>query len=124
MSKRTVAVLGASTNQDKFGNKSVRAHLRAGYQVFPVNPRAEEVEGLRCYASISDVPDPIDRVTFYLPPELGIEVIEAVARKMPKEVWLNPGAESHALIQRGKELGLNMIVSCSIVDLGMTPRDL
>ena len=53
---------------------------------------------------------------------LGLDVIEAVAAKKPKEVWLNPGAESDALIQKGKELGLNMIVACSIVDLGMTPN--
>lgn len=123
MSKPTVAVLGASTNPEKFGNKSVRAHIKAGFEVYPVNPKAEEIEGLRCFASITEVPTPLERVTFYLPPEMGIEVIELVAEKKPKEVWLNPGAESDALIRKGKELGLNVIVACSIVDLGMSPKE-
>ncbi|MFO0949376.1 MAG: CoA-binding protein [Planctomycetota bacterium] len=121
MSKPTVAILGASTSREKFGNKSVRAHLRKGYTVYPVNPRASEVEGLPCYPSIEAIPGPIDRVSFYLPPEMGLEVIELVAAKNPKEVWLNPGTESNALIQRARDLGLNVIVACSIVDLGLTP---
>lgn len=121
MSKPTVAILGASTNREKFGNKSVRAHLKRGYHVYPVNPRASEVEGLACYPSIDAIPGEIHRVSVYLPPEMGLEIIEAVAARQPKEVWLNPGAESEALIQRARSLGLNVIVACSIVDLGMTP---
>lgn len=120
--KPTVAILGASTNQEKFGNKSVRAHQRAGYEVFPVNPRAREIEGLKCYASLRDVPDPIDRVSVYLPPELGMEELAAIAEKRPGEVWLNPGAESSELVEKGRELGLNIIVGCSIVDVGQRPR--
>lgn len=124
MSKPTVAILGASTNRDKFGNKSVRAHLRQGYDVFPVNPKASKIEGLPCFPSLDDIPGPVDRVSVYLPPELGLATIDAIAAKRPKEVWLNPGAESEALIRAGKERGLNMIVACSIVDLGMSPREL
>lgn len=124
MAKQTVAILGASTNRDKFGNKSVRAHLRQGYEVFPVNPKASEIEGLPCFPSLDAIPGPVDRVSVYLPPELGLATIDAIASKRPKEVWLNPGAESEALIRAGKERGLNMIVACSIVDLGMSPREL
>lgn len=124
MPKPTVAILGASTNREKFGNKSVRAHLRAGYEVYPVNPRAEVIEGLRCYSSIADVPEPLDRVSFYLPPALGLSVIDDVAAKHPKEVFLNPGSESPELIERARGLGLNVIQACSIVDAGFHPRDL
>jgi hypothetical protein len=59
-----------------------------------------------------------------LPPEAGIKVIEEIARKPVREVWLNPGAESPALIDRARELGLNVIVACSIVDIGINPNDL
>lgn len=124
MSKPTVAILGASTNRDKYGNKSVRAHLQSGYEVFPVNPRAEQIEGVKCYPSIADVPEPLDRVSFYLPPALGLQVIDDVAKKNPKEVWLNPGAESEALIRRAEELGLNVVVACSIIDVGVSPSRL
>lgn len=123
MEKQTVAIIGASRDRAKFGNKSVRAHHQRGYEVYPVNPAVAEIEGLRCYASIEDVPVPLDRVSFYVPPDIGMTLIEAVARKQPKEVFLNPGAESEALIQKAKSLGLNVIVACSILDVGFDPDE-
>jgi predicted CoA-binding protein len=123
MSKPTVAILGASANRSKFGNKSVRAHLRQGYEVYPVNPREATIEGLKVYPSLDDVPEPLDRVSVYLPPDVGMSVLEAIAKKRPKELWLNPGAESDALIQKAKSLGLHVIVACSIVDLGTSPHE-
>ena len=63
----------------------------------PINPHETEVEGLKAYASVLDVPGPIDMASFYVPPEIGERVIDEVARKQIPEVWLNPGAESDAL---------------------------
>lgn len=115
-------IVGASTNPEKFGNKSVRAHLRQGFEVFPVNPRADEIEGLKCYHTISDVPGPIDRASFYLPPKLGLEAVEELARRGDvRELWLNPGSESLELIERAKQLGFDPITACSIVDIGERP---
>lgn len=119
----TAAILGASANREKFGNKSVRAHLQAGFEVYPVNPRATEIEGLKCYSSVEEVPAVLDRVSVYLPPELGLKALPGIAAVQPKEVWLNPGAESPELIARAEELGLNVIVACSIVDVGHRPTE-
>ncbi|MCK4872199.1 MAG: CoA-binding protein [Phycisphaerales bacterium] len=117
-----VMVIGASTNPDKYGNKSVRAYIRQGHEVLPVNPKADEIEGVRCYSSITEVPGPIDRATVYLPPKHGIEVVEALAKRGDvQEVWLNPGAESPEVIDRAKALGLTPIVACSIVAIGEEP---
>lgn len=124
MSAKRVAIIGASENRDKFGNKSVRAHLRQGWEVFPVHPTAKQIEGIACFGSIEQVPEPIHRVSMYVPPEIGLQLIEKIAAKRPEEFWLNPGSESDALIQRAKELGLNVIVACSIVDLGLHPAEL
>ena len=122
MNKPTIAIIGASTDRQKFGNKAVRAYLRRGYQVFPVHPSAREIEELPVFQSIMDIPvDKLDRVSLYLPPNVGLQVIDEVAQKAIGEVWLNPGAESPALIARGKELGLNIVVGCSIVDIGESP---
>ena len=72
-----------------------------------------------------DIPvEKLDRVSLYLPSNIGLQVIDEIARKPVGEVWLNPGAESPALIARGKELGLNVVVGCSIVDIGVDPGDL
>lgn len=121
-----VMVIGASTNREKFGNKAVRAFLRRGDIVLPVNARAalhgETIEGLPAYADIAAVPGPIDKATLYLPPALGLAAIEALAaRGDVGEVWLNPGAESPAILRRAGELGLEVIQACSIVGIGMEP---
>jgi len=102
----------------------VRAFSQQGYTVIPINPHEHEVEGLRAYASVLDVPGPIDMATFYVPPAVGERLIEEVARKKIAEVWLNPGAESDALVARARELSLQPIVACSIVAIGEDPNTL
>jgi predicted CoA-binding protein len=122
MTTRTVAVIGAGPERRKFGNKSVRAHLAAGYTVYPVHPTAATVEGLTAFRSVADVPgETLDRVSVYLPPAVGLTVLAAIAAKKPGEVWFNPGAESPELLAEAQRLGLNVIAGCSIVDLGMSP---
>jgi uncharacterized protein len=116
-----VAVIGASTNPRKFGNKALRAFRHQGYDVVPINPHASEVEGLKAYSSVLDVPYAIDMATFYVPPEIGEVIIEDVAAKQISEVWLNPGAESPALVARARALKLRPIVACSIVGIGENP---
>lgn len=118
---KTVAVVGASTDRRKFGNKAVRAFQAAGYTVIPITPSHERVEGLRAYASVLDVPGPIDMATFYVPPTIGERLIDEMADKHITEVWLNPGAESDALVARARERGLTPIQACSIVGIGLSP---
>src|SRR5690349_23846300 len=118
---KVVAVIGASSNRSKFGNRAVRAYRQQGYTVVPMNPHETEVEGLKTYASVLDVPGPIDMASFYVPPEIGERLIDEVARKRIPEVWLNPGAESDELIARARSLSINPIVACSIVAVGQNP---
>jgi uncharacterized protein len=118
---KVVAVIGASSNRQKFGNRAVRAYLRQGYTVVPINPHESIVEGLKTYKSVLDVPGRIDMASFYVPPEVGERVIEEVALKQIPEVWLNPGAESAALIARARRLSITPIVACSIVAVGQNP---
>ena len=121
---RRVAVIGASTDRRKFGNKAVRAYVEQGYTVIPINPHEREIEGLKAYASVLDVPGPIDMASFYVPPEIGERVIDEVAAKQIREVWLNPGAESDVLVARARSLSIAPIVACSIVAIGRNPYSL
>lgn len=121
---KIVAVIGASSNRQKFGNRAVRAYLQQGYRVVPINPHEREIEGLQAYRSVLDVPGPIDLASFYVPPEVGEEVIADVAAKKIPEVWLNPGSESDELIARARALSIRPIVACSIVALGQNPYTL
>jgi len=119
----TVAVVGASRDRAKFGNISVRAHLQQGYQVFPVNPHAVEVEGLPAFESLSDVPtDNLNRITVYLPPDLTLELLDEIQTLAPSEVWMNPGSADEDVRARAKHLGIEIIEACSIVDLGVSPN--
>ncbi|MGE0043570.1 MAG: CoA-binding protein [Vicinamibacterales bacterium] len=118
---KTVAVIGASTNRAKFGNKAVRAFAEAGYRVIPITPRHAEVEGLPAYPAVTDVPGPIDMVTIYVPPEVGETLVAGLAAKGVGEVWLNPGAESPDLVARLTAAGLAPIEACSIVGIGLSP---
>jgi predicted CoA-binding protein len=121
---KVVAVIGASSDRRKFGNRALRAFRHQGYTVVPINPHESEVEGLKAYASVLDVPGPIDMASFYVQPEIGERVIDEVARKGIAEVWLNPGAESDALIARARTLHIQPIVACSIVAIGENPYQL
>jgi predicted CoA-binding protein len=116
MTKPTVAILGASRDRHKFGNRSVRAHLQAGYQVFPVNPHASEIEGLTAYPDLASVPvQKLDRISVYLPPEVALGLLEEIQSRGAKEVWFNPGSDSPELVARAEALGLEIIRACSIV---------
>jgi predicted CoA-binding protein len=118
---KVVAVIGASSNRSKFGNRAVRAFRQQGYTVIPINPHEAEVEGLKAYASVLDVPGPVDMASLYVPPGIGEQVIAEIARKGIGEVWLNPGAESDELIARARALHIQPIVACSIVAIGENP---
>jgi uncharacterized protein len=124
VSRPTVAILGASADRSKFGNKSVRAHVRAGYDVYPVNPSGGEIEGLPVSRTLAEVPvERLDCISVYLRPEIGLKLLDALATRSPSEVWFNPGSASAELLERANALGLNAIAACSIVALGMSPAD-
>jgi hypothetical protein len=125
MSKPTVAIIGASTDRRKFGNKAVRAFAAKGFEVFPIHPTAAEIEGHKAYRSVFDVPvEKLDRASLYLPPALGVAVLDEIARKGVGELWVNPGAESDELLEKAERLGINTIFACSIVGVGMSPSQL
>jgi len=120
----TVAILGASRDRRKYGNKSVRAHLQQGYEVFPVNPHAETIEGLKAWPDLASVPvQSLDRISVYLPPEVVLALLEEIQRRGAKEVWFNPGSDSPEVVARAEALGLDIIRACSIVNVGLSPGD-
>ena len=121
---RTVAIIGASNDRAKYGNKAVRAHLQQGYSVFPVNPKESQIEGQPAFKSISEVPVRPQRVSVYLPPPLVLKVLPEIAAKGCDELWLNPGTESDEVLAEAERLGLNVVQACSIVAVGVSPEAL
>lgn len=119
--KKTVAVIGASSDRRKFGNKGTRAFVAAGWEVYPINPNEPEVEGLKTYPSVKDVPVDLDRVTMYVGPRVGKKLINEIAEKGAKEVVYNPGSADRELVEMTRALGLKAVETCSIIDIGMRP---
>ena len=118
---KTVAVIGASSNRDKFGNKALRAFAQRGYTVIPINPSETEVEGYPAYRSVLDVPGSIDLATMYVAPPIGVRVMDDLAKKGIPEVWLNPGADDRAVVDKAQSLGLKTVRHCSIIAIGESP---
>ena len=121
--QKTVAVVGASTDRHKFGNKGVRAFAAAGWRVFPVNPNGGHVEGLPAVGSVADIAGPLDVVSLYVPPAVGVKLLPTIAARAPGEMWLNPGAESRELLAAAAALGLRTVRTCSIIAVGFSPGD-
>lgn len=118
---KTVAIVGASAERRKYGNKSVRAHAQAGWVVYPINPRGGQIEGLRAYASLDELPRPVDRVSLYVPPDVSVGMVDAIAALGAREVFVNPGAESDELLAALRGAGVEPRLACSILDLGLEP---
>jgi predicted CoA-binding protein len=118
---RTVAIIGASADRAKYGNKAVRAFARQGYAVYPVNPREIEIEGLPAFKSIGEVPVRPDMVSIYVPPGALLKILPDIAAKGCDELWLNPGTESDEVLAEAERLGLRVIQACSIVGVGVSP---
>jgi hypothetical protein len=116
-----VAIIGASSNREKFGNKALRAFAQRGYAVIPINPTESEVEGHQAFKSVLDVPGDIDLATVYVPPTVGVRVMDDLARKKVPEVWLNPGADAPAVVEKARSLGLKAVRHCSIIAIGESP---
>ena len=118
---KTVAVIGASSNRQKFGNKALRAFAQRGYTVIPINPTETEVEGHRAFRSVLDVPGAIDLATLYVAPPIGVRVMDDLAKKGIPEVWLNPGADDRSVVEKAQSLGLKTERLCSIIAIGESP---
>jgi len=119
---KTVAIIGASNDRSKYGNKAVRAHVQQGYTVFPVNLRESQIEGLPVFKTISEVPVRPQRISVYLQPAIVQKILPDIAAKGCDELWLNPGTESDEVLAEARRLGLNVIQACSIVAVGLSPE--
>lgn len=128
-SDRAVAIIGASRDRAKFGNKAVRAYSEAGYTVWPVNPKGGPIEGLEVYRSVDDLPGLPHRASIYLQEADALDTLDRLARyerqagRRITVVYINPGADSPAVVERADELGFRHVEACSIRAIGRTPDE-
>ncbi|MEJ6951480.1 CoA-binding protein [Natronospora cellulosivora (SeqCode)] len=118
MDMKRWAVVGATDKKDRFGYKIVKKLKDSGYQVFPVSPKLNEIEGLKCYASISDIDEKIDVVDMVVNPRIGIKVMEEIKEKNIQYVWLQPGTRSEEIKDFAEKGDISIIEDCIYARLG------
>jgi uncharacterized protein len=121
---KTAAILGASADPAKFGHKAVLAYARQGYAVWPVNPKEPHIAGHPAYRDIASLPGRPEVISAYLPPQILLGLLPAIAQMGCDELWLNPGTDSLEVVAEAQRLGLPVIRACSIVGLGLSPSQL
>lgn len=117
-------MIGASNDRSKWGNKSVRAFLQRGYTVYPVHPNEPEVEGLKVFKSVAEIPERPEKITVYVRPQVLLKILPEIAARGCDELWLNPGTESDEVLMEAERLKLNVIQACSIIGVGVSPGSL
>ncbi|NHZ73446.1 MAG: CoA-binding protein [Nitrospirae bacterium] len=123
MSAGTIAVVGASRNRQKFGNKCVRAYQSAGWEVLPVNLHEDGIEGCAVFRTLQDIQVPLDRVSLYLPPARTKALLAEMTEMRGVEVWFNPGSADPQVLEEATRLGIEVRDGCSIVDIGKSPAE-
>ncbi|MBA7669206.1 hypothetical protein ES703_77334 [subsurface metagenome] len=109
LAQRSLAVVGVSRSGKKFGNMAYRELKGKGYQLFPIHPEAEVLEGDKCYASLSALPEQSGGVLVIVPPTQTEQVVrDAAAAKIPR-VWMQQGAESEEAIRFCEEHGISVV---------------
>ncbi|MFT7677232.1 MAG: putative CoA-binding protein [Planctomycetota bacterium] len=114
------AVVGASTDPEKYGNKVLRCYQQNQHRVIPINPRAAEVEGLPAFPDLASIGEPLHGVSIITPPAITEQVVEQAIELGIGQLWMQPGAESAAAVERAEAAGLNVIHGgpCLLVVLG------
>ncbi len=109
MVQKRFAVIGATDNPEKYGHQILKDLKKRGYEVYPVNPRLEEVDGEKCYATIRDVPVKVDVVDFVVPPPATEAILKDCRELGLERIWLQPGSESEAAVAYCRENNLKVV---------------
>lgn len=112
-----VAVLGASDKPEKYSYQAAMLLREKGHRVFPVHPKIEEIEGIKVYRSVQDIPEPIDTISVYLSPEISSKITPELIAKAPRRMIFNPGAENPYLAVSAHTKGIQTLNACTLTML-------
>jgi len=115
IAQKKFAVIGATDNPQKYGNQIVKNLKSRGYEVFPVNPKLKELEGLTCYAALGDIPVKVDVVDFVVPPGVTEEILKQCKELGLSRIWLQPGSESETAIKFCIDNNLKVVHSVCVM---------
>jgi predicted CoA-binding protein len=117
LEKKVWAVVGANEDPGKYGNMIFRKLLSRGYEVYPVNPKYESVEGRKCYPDLSSLPEKPEVIDMVVSPKRGRPIVEEAARLGIENIWLQPGTHDDELMELIESKGLTAVQACVLVAL-------
>lgn len=114
------AVAGASTNREKYGNKVLRVYLQHDRVVYPLNPKASEIEGAQAYPNVAALPDDTAALSIVTPGPITRVIVKAALERGIRHFWMQPGAQDDGAIAMAEAAGATVIHSgpCALVVLG------
>jgi predicted CoA-binding protein len=115
MAKKRFAVIGATDNAEKYGNRIFKNLTSRGYEVYPVNPNLKEIEGVKCYPSLADIPVKVDVVDFVVPPKVTESILKECKKLGLDHIWLQPGSESDAAIAFCRDNKLKVVYGTCVM---------
>ena len=115
MAQKRFAVVGATDNPKKYGNQILKNLKSRGYEVYPVNPKLKELDGVKCYPSLADIPVKVDVVDFVVPPPIAEEILKECTELGLYRIWLQPGSDSEAAIAFCNENNLKVVHSVCVM---------
>lgn len=117
MKKKIWAVVGATTDKERYGYKIYKELKDAGYKVYPISPKYDEIDGDKAYKSIRNLPEKPEVVDFVVNPKIGIGIVKECINLGVKNIWLQPGTVSDEILTLAKEKGINVVEACVLVAL-------
>lgn len=113
--KEKVAILGASDNPSRYAHMAFKMLQEYGHETFPVSPKLTELEGVKVFAALGDIREPIDTLTMYVGPEKSSRMQSEILALRPRRVIFNPGSENPELARELQKIGVETTEACTLV---------
>ncbi len=115
LKQKRFAIAGSFRNESKYAYRILKTLREKGYEVYPVNPRLKEVEGLACYPSVKDIPGSVDVIDIVTPPQVTEKIVEECKETGISRVWIQPGAESQTAIKFCKDNSIEVVYNLCLM---------
>ena len=110
-----VAILGASSNLERYSNKAQLRLMEEGHTVFPVSKKDESIAGIKAFPNLSSIFGKVDTLTLYVRPAILEDMLAEVIDLNPRRVIFNPGTEDADLQKALTKAGIQVQVACTLV---------
>jgi predicted CoA-binding protein len=117
-----IAIVGVSSNPDKYGTRVWHDLRKKGYTVYGVNPRLETLDGEKIYPDIASLPSSVQALNLVVPPKITEQIVEQAIQRGIRHIWMQPGAESEAAIEACRANSINVIHSQCVMVQALPAR--